>query len=183
MNNQRHSIAERVRGLRDASEVTPSEVSEKTGVSLEVYQQYESGERDLPMSYITRLAAFYRIDPVAILTGCDAHAKTFHVTRKGTGPIVERRHVYHYEALGALFSGRIMEPYIVTVEPSLKDLHLNTHPGQEFNYVISGRLQLTVDGHTMVLEPGDSIYFDALKPHGMKTEGDEPATFLAVITA
>ena len=50
MNNQRHSIAERVRGLRDASEVTPSEVSEKTGVSLEVYQQYESGERDLPMS-------------------------------------------------------------------------------------------------------------------------------------
>ena len=58
------------------------------------------------------------------------------MTRKGGGPVVERRHVYHYEALGARFAGKAMEPFIVTVGPALETLHLNTHPGQEFNYVL-----------------------------------------------
>lgn len=183
MKNQRSIIAERVRGLRDASEVTQSEVAAKTSVPLEVYQKYENGETDVPMSYITVLASFYHVDPTAILTGGDAHAKCFHVTRKGTGPVIERRNVYHYEALGALFKGRMMEPYIVTVEPSLKELHLNSHPGQEFNYILSGKLLLVIDGSEMVLEPGDSVYFDATLPHGMRTEGNAPATFMAIITA
>lgn len=183
MKNQRLAIAERVRGLRDASEITQAEVAENTGVPVETYRMYESGEQDVPMSYLSRLAAFYRVDPTAILTGGDAHARAFHLTRRGRGPVVERRNVYHYEALGASFTGRTMEPYIVTVEPSLKELHLNSHPGQEFNYVLSGRLRLTIGGRTMVLDPGDSVYFDALRPHGMQTADDRPATFLAIITA
>lgn len=183
MKNQRNGIAERVRGLRDASEVTPLEVAAKTGIPEEIYLKYEAGELDVPMSYITILASFYHVDPTQILTGGDAHAKSFHLTRKGTGPIIERRNEYHYEALGALFSGRAMDPYIVTVAPSLREFHLNRHPGQEFNYVISGKLRLVINGKEMVLEPGDSIYFDSMKPHGMRAEGNEPATFLAIITA
>lgn len=183
MANQRQSIAERIKGLRDASDLTSDAVAAETGVSREDYARYEAGEADVPMSYLSVLASFYNVDVTAILTGGDAHAKVFHVTRKGTGPVVARRHQYHYEALGALFAGKAMEPFIVTVEPSLQELHLNSHPGQEFNYVLSGTLTLAVGENTLVLTPGDSIYFDALTPHGMRAEGTEPATFLAVITA
>ena len=183
MENQRQAIAVRVKGLRDASDLTSAEVAAKTGVSVDAYQQYESGAMDVPLSYVSSLAAFYKVDVTAILTGGDAHAKVFHVTRKGSGPVVERRHEYHYEALGALFVGKVMDPYVVTVQPSLKELHLNTHSGQEFNYVISGRMRLTVGGNTVLLGPGDSVYFDSSTPHGMQAEGGEPATFLAVITA
>ncbi|MBQ9431094.1 MAG: helix-turn-helix transcriptional regulator [Kiritimatiellae bacterium] len=184
MKNQRTAIAERIRGLRDAADITELETAEKTGVDVEIYRQYESGELDVPMSYITRLAAFFRIDPTAIITGGDAHARSFYLTRSGTGPVIERVRAYHYEALGAGFSGRAMEPFVVTVEPSLNDRpHLNTHPGQEFNYVLSGRLWLSIDGSELVLNPGDSIYFDALKPHGMRALDNKPTTFLAIITA
>ena len=183
MANQRQSIAERIRGLRDASDLTREAVAAETGLALEDYTRYETGQADVPMSYLSVLAVFYKVEITAILTGGDAHAKVFHVTRKGTGPVVERRHVYHYEALGARFAGKAMEPFIVTVEPSLKDVHLNSHPGQEFNYVLSGSLMLTVGENTLVLTPGDSIYFDASAPHGMRADGNEPATFLAVITA
>jgi mannose-6-phosphate isomerase-like protein (cupin superfamily) len=145
--------------------------------------RYETGAEDVPMSYLSRLAAFYQVEVTALLTGGDAHARVFHVTRKGGGPVVERRHAYHYEALGARFAGKTMEPFIVTVGPALDTPHLNTHPGQEFNYVLSGRLRLSVGGHETVLAPGDSIYFDASVPHGMRAEEGAEATFLAVITA
>lgn len=183
MENQRQSIAERTKGLRDAADLTRAVVAAETGVTVETYTQYETGATDVPMSYLSALASFYNVDITAILTGGNAHAKVFHVTRKGTGPVVARRHVYHYEALGALFASKEMEPFVVTVEPSLKDLHLNTHPGQEFNYVLSGTLKVTVGASAVVLMAGDSIYFAATTPHGMQAEGDGPATFLAVITA
>jgi mannose-6-phosphate isomerase-like protein (cupin superfamily) len=182
MENQRRLIAERIKGLRDSSDVTRAKVAAETGVTAETYTRYEAGVTDVPMSYLSTLAAFYKVDATAILTGGDSHAKVFHVTRRGTGPVVARRHVYHYEALGARFTGKVMDPYLVTVEPVLKELDLNSHPGQEFNYVLSGSLKLTVGGNSLVLFPGDSIYFDATTPHGMQAAGDAPATFLAVIT-
>lgn len=183
MENQRRPIAVRVKGLRDASDLTVDEVAAKTGVPVETYIRYETGEQDVPLSYVSALAACYKVDVTALLTGGDAHAKVFHVTRKGTGPVVERSHVYHYEGLGALFAGKVMDPYVVTVEPTLRELHLNSHPGQEFNYVLAGLLRLTVGDNTLVLTPGDSVYFDSATPHGMQAEGAAPATFLAVITA
>ena len=75
-----------------------------------------------------------------------------------------------------------MEPFIVTVAVP-QETHLNAHPGQEFNYVLSGRLRLTIRENTLLLEPGDSIYFNATVPHGMRADGSEPVTFLAMITA
>lgn len=179
----RREIAERIKGLRDASGQTRAAVAQATGVAVETYTQYEAGLTDIPMSFLVGLAAHYRVEPASILTGGDVHAKVFHVTRRGMGPVVERRHVYHYEALGAQFAGKKMEPFIVTVEPALKTLHLNTHPGQEFNYVLSGMLRVTVGASTVILSPGDSIYFDASTPHGMQAEGATAASFLVVITA
>ena len=108
MNNQREAIAERIRGLRDASDVSEADVAQRTGITIETYRKYETGILDVPMSYITILAAFYHVDPTVILTGSDAHAKAFHLTRKGTGAIIERRNVYQYEALGTRFANRVM---------------------------------------------------------------------------
>ena len=38
-----------------------------------------------------------------------------------------------------------------------------------------------VDGKEMVLEEGDSVYFDATKQHGMQALNDKKAKFLAII--
>lgn len=182
MKNQWQEIGLRIRAVREALDLTCATVSENTGATEELYTRYESGEVDVPMSYLTRLAAFFNVEVGTLLTGHDAHARLFDITRKGTGPAVARRHVYAYEALASRFIGKRMESFVVTVEPSLKAGQVNTHAGQEFNYVLSGRLRLTVGGHVSLLEPGDSIYFDAIAPHGMQAEGDVPAVFLAVIT-
>jgi quercetin dioxygenase-like cupin family protein len=47
--------------------------------------------------------------------------------------------------------------------------------------VLSGRLMLQFAGKELILEAGDSIYFDARKPHGMKALDGKPVQFLAII--
>lgn len=67
------------------------------------------------------------------------------------------------------FKGRKADPFIVTVGPKPENtpVYFNTHEGQEFNLVIEGRMLLNINGKELILNPGDSLYFDSSKPHGM----------------
>jgi quercetin dioxygenase-like cupin family protein len=66
-------------------------------------------------------------------------------------------------------------------ENESKPLSLSTHPGQEFDYVLEGKLFISVGGREIELEAGDSIYYDSGEPHGMKAIGGKPARYLAII--
>lgn len=181
MNSQIKQIAQRLRGLRDALDLTLQEAAGKCNISEEEYAQYESGNSDIPMSFICQVAQTFDIETTALISGDEPHAKTYFVTRKGTGAGVERTKVYKYQALASGFRNVKAEPFEVTVEPNDLPIHLNTHPNQEFNFVLEGSLQLQIAGNDLILNEGDSIYFDASKPHGMKALNNKVVKFLAVI--
>lgn len=181
MNTQIKQIAERLRGLRDALDLTTDVVASKCGVSQEDYEKYESGDFDIPMSFICDLAQTFGVETTALISGNDPHSLAYFVTRKGTGSSVERTKIYKYQSLAHGFRNAKAEPFEVTVEPSDKPLHLNSHTGQEFNYILEGTMNLQIAGNDITLNEGDSIYFDSSKPHGMKALNGEKVTFLAVI--
>lgn len=181
MNHQIRQIADRLRGLREALDLTTEEFATKIGVEKTEAELYESGNADIPMSFLFRAAQTFGIDTTELLSGETARASAFFVTRKGTGISVERRKAYKYQALGAGFVGNHSEVFEVTVEPSDEAISLNTHIGQEFNYILQGTMQLHIAGNDLVLSEGDSIYFDSAKLHGMKALGGEKVIFLAVI--
>ena len=136
MNNQIRLIAERLRGLREALDLSTEEFAAKIGVDKADYEQHESGKFDIPMSLLFRVAQTFGIDTTELLSGDTARASAFYVTRKGTGISVERRRAYKYQALGAGFVGNKSEIFEVTVEPNDEIITLNSHTGQEFNYLL-----------------------------------------------
>ena len=115
--------------------------------------------------------------------GEEPKMSSYFITRAGAGVSVERRKAYKYEALASGFRDRKADPFIVTVEPSPADapMHLNSHEGQEMNYVLEGRLLLSLNGKELTLNVGDSLYFDSSLPHGMKALDGKPVRFLAII--
>ena len=177
-------VATRLQGLRDALELTPEEIATTCGIAPELYNLYESGGCDIPVSFLHRLAGAYGVELTALLFGGEPKMQAYYVTRAGHGVKVERTAAYSYQDVAAGFANRAMAPFIVTVEPHHPDtpLTINTHQGQEFNYVLEGQLEVTVAGHAVVLNPGDSIMFDARRPHGMRTIGGSPVRFLAIIS-
>lgn len=75
-----------------------------------------------------------------------------------------------------------MEPFIVTLEPvPVREKHLSVHEGEEFIYVLEGRMKIRLGDHSDVLDPGDSIYFNCKTPHHVTCEGAMSAKILAVI--
>jgi len=184
MNEQIRQIAERMRGLRDALDLTSDQAAQACELSLQEYEKYESGQADIPMSVLCKMAAAYNVEISALITGDEPYMSSYFLTRKDKGKTVERRKAYKYQALAMGFKNAKAEPFIVTVEPNDLDksqLHLNSHEGQEFNMVLEGDLLLIIDGKELILHEGDSIYFDSGKPHAMKALNNRPVRFFAII--
>lgn len=175
-------VASRLAGLRDALELAPEEVAEACGVEVETYLNYESGEHDIPISFIQNLASIYGVQVPELLFGTSPRMSSYYVTRAGKGARVERSKAYSYESLAEGFADRIMHPFRVTLEPDNNaTAKPNSHPGQEFNYVVSGREELHIANKVIVLNPGDSIVFDARLPHYMQALDNQPLEFLSLI--
>lgn len=183
MENQIQLIASRLKGLRDVLEITEEQVAADCHLDADVYRTYESGHVDIPVSVLFNIARTYGIEMTALLTGEEPHMHGYSLTRKMQGPQVDRSVAYKYHALAANFINRKADPFMVTVEPKdpLSPIPLNAHKGQEFNYILKGRLKLIITGKEMILEEGDSIYFDSSLPHGMIALDEKECQFLAII--
>ncbi len=182
MNGQIREIALRLHGLRDLLDISVEEMAITCNVSDIEYLKYESGESDIPIGALQNISKKYDVGLTALLFGDEPNMKSYFLTRKGQGTAMERTRAYKYQALAAGFVGRRAEPFIVTVEPDSEEkaIQQNSHNGQEFNYVLEGRLLLSINGHELVLNEGDSLYFDATLPHGMKALDGKTVRFLAV---
>ncbi|MCG6189412.1 helix-turn-helix domain-containing protein [Maribellus maritimus] len=181
MNGQIREIALRLRGLRDLMDIPVEEMATACNISTNEYLEYESGDNDIPIGALQNISKKYNVELTALLFGSEPTMKSFFLTRKGQGTAMERISAYKYQSLAAGFVGRKADPFIVTVEPNENRLHLNSHNGQEFNYVLEGRMLLSVGGHELTLNEGDSLYFDASLPHGMKALQNETVKFLSLI--
>ena len=84
-----------------------------------------------------------------------------------------------------MFKKKLAEPYYVTYEYSEelqnKPIHLTKHSGQEFDFILSGRIKVQVGEHIEVLNEGDSIYYNSSSPHGMIAVDGRDCLFIAVV--
>ena len=79
---------------------------------------------------------------------------------------------------GSIYKNVILE---TTVSPEKEPAKMNKHNGHEFDYVLQGSLKCKIGEKEIILEEGDSIYFDSVYPHGIQSNTDQPAKFLAIV--
>ena len=85
-------------------------------------------------------------------------------------------------SLAAGKTARHMEPFLIDVKPAVGHA-LSSHEGEEFLFVLSGELDVEYGKDTHVLGAGDSIYYDSIVPHQVRSAGEAPARILAVVYA
>jgi len=184
MEKEIKEIAQRLRTLREIEGIGEEEMAQALGKSPAEYRRYENGEADFPFSFLYTAAGKLKVDLTDLLTGEGARLSVYSLVRKGGGLTMERRLAYNYRHLAPIFKNRIMEPFMVRVEPRDTDsaVDKNAHAGQEINYIVNGSMTLFIGGNSVLLQEGDLVYFDAQSPHAMRAEGGAPCEFLAIIS-
>jgi transcriptional regulator with XRE-family HTH domain len=181
-------VGSRIKAFREQHGLSLQQMAEKTGFSSALLSQIENRMISPPLGALVRIANAF-VTPVSALLG-DREERAFAIVRREerlrtasrVGLKDGGRPGYTYEALGAGKAGRRMEPFIVRLQPAPKGgFRRNAHEGEEFLYVLSGRVEVVLGRHSDVLSEGDSIYYDSTIPHHVHSADDAETMILAVI--
>lgn len=185
MQEKLKEIAQRIYALRDIFGYSIAEMAEAAELSCEEYEAYEQGDRDFSFTFLYNVARKLGVDMTELFTGETPHLSSYCVIRKGEGLPMERNRGFKYNHLAFLVKDRIGDPFLVYAKYNQEEdegpIHLNYHEGQEFDYILNGKLKVMIDDLEYILEPGDAIYYNSKHGHGMVATGGEDCTFLAVV--
>lgn len=183
--NNLKEVAQRIHEMREISGLSVGEMAQKTEVSREQYMAYESGEVDLPFTFIHKCALTFNVGMSDLLEGQSARLSSYTVSRKGHLQDKITEDGIQIVNMAPMFVNKIAEPYWVTYEYSeeLQDqpIHTTRHSGQEFDYILKGRLKVQVGDNIEYLSEGDSIFYNSSSPHGMIAVDGRDCTFLALV--
>ena len=177
--------ARRIRELRQIMGLSVEDMARRTDLSVEEYVQCEEGNRNLSIAFLYRCVLIFGVDMGDLLEGHSPKLRSYALTRKGEGQRIEEAHNMIGFNLAADFRNRIALPLYMEVkyrpEAENEPIPLITHEGQECDIVIRGHLKIQIGDHTEVLHPGDTIYYDSSKPHGMIAAEGEDCAFYAIV--
>jgi transcriptional regulator with XRE-family HTH domain len=183
------AIGQNVKSLREAMGYTLQDLAEYTGLSRALLTQIENEHVSPPISTLIKIANALQSDVSFFFQDRGQQEKTV-VVRSDERLLSPRRQVkgklelgYTYEALAHKKAFKRMEPFLVTFDPKpAEDVIQLSHEGEEFHFLLSGQLEFSSQEQTIVLNPGDSIYFDSEQLHGFRALGGEQAQALVVVS-
>jgi len=185
MNYEIKEVSARLKATREYLDITAEFMAEKTRTPIAEYHSLENGEKDFSLSFLNECAITLGVELIELLTGTEPRLQKYSIIKSGKGLSIDRRVGFTYQHMAYLFKHKMVEPLIVTAPYSEaeqdKPVHLNSHAGQEMNFIVSGSLKFIIDGKTEILEAGDCVYFDSSHPHGMIACGGKDCVFLAVL--
>ena len=110
MEDKIKEIAGRIRELRLITGFSVEEMAQRTGISVEEYEQCEAGNRNLSIAFLYRCTLSFGVDMGDLLEGRSAKLRQYDLTRKGEGQRIEEAHHMVGFNLAAGFRNRIALP-------------------------------------------------------------------------
>lgn len=179
-------IGPRLREMRKRQSFTLEALAEKTDLTKGYLSKIENGKKVPPIATLSRISMamncdisfFFQGDGVS--NGLDDRVS---IVRSD-----ERQQVirggssfgYDYESVAHKKQHKAMEPFVFTFPADIKEGPFFEHDGEEFLFILSGTVEVEFADNTVILDPGDTVYFDSSVPHRGKSVNGK-ATALVVI--
>jgi len=181
-------ITKRLKEIRLNKKLTLDNLAKLTGFTKGYLSQIENASQPPPIYTLSRISYALGVDVTELFDRTPAVESYQEITisRRNHYKLHNRESTpygYIFEDLAPLKKGKNMEPFFVTVGFDRKiDIQKDfRHDGEEFIYVLEGKLKLFFKGEGYILDEGDCVYFDADKPHSGMSLGDKEAKLLIVI--
>jgi transcriptional regulator with XRE-family HTH domain len=179
-------IGGKIKEHRRARRYTLETLGQKTGLSRSFLSKLENGKTSPSVPTLLRIAQALGTSVSEILEGLSETSDEKLITIRSA----ERRAVardgsnfgYSYEML-ARKKGSAFEAFVVRFMPGRRPSEAFVHAGYEFNYVLKGQVQLVHGNQSLVLDVGDSAYYDSSVPHYGIARGSREAQVLAILIA
>jgi transcriptional regulator with XRE-family HTH domain len=177
-------LGNRVRQTRTARGITLEQLATLTGFTTSYLSKIENRRKVPPIATLARIARALEVDIAYFFEGERAtEDETVSVVRANERQPVIRGGTtfgYDYEGLAHTKRNKHMKPFVFTFPSSIsKDVSFE-HEGEEFVFVLSGRVKFEAGGRSWVLQAGDSLYMDSSIPHRGHSIGGEAKALVII---
>lgn len=180
------AIGSEVRSFRKQLKLTVTEVAKAASLSPGMLSKIENGNTSPSLATLHALSRALNVPVTSFFRKYEEQRDCTYVPA-GQGLIIERRGTragHQYQLLGHTVGKQVMvEPYLITLTEESEVFPLFQHDGQEFVYILSGKVVYRHGDRTYRLMPGDSLFFDADAPHGPEELVEVPILLLSVIVS
>ncbi|AXF21983.1 XRE family transcriptional regulator [Burkholderia pyrrocinia] len=172
-------IGQRIRRLRREAKKTLLEVATEAKLSVGFLSQVERHLTGISLSSLVNVAKALGVPLGALI---DQPRQAQPDSHEGSRePYAVDSTSQWYERLSTTFDGSQINAVKVQMMEGYRSEWV-AHGGDEFVYVLAGRICYTIGKKDYPLSPGDSLHFDARKRHRVANVGDGPAELIAVGT-
>lgn len=172
------SFGARLQELRRLHNWTLQELADRSGLSKAFLSRLESGDRQASIAAVLTLSRIFGVS-LASLFDSDLAMDPCIVVR-GANAVEQKVNGLTYSTLSKASNLFKLQPIRVKVSRSRPGSEHYRHEGEEWIYVLSGSLTLSLAGNTYDLERGDAAHFDSRLPHRLIARGKTDAELLLV---
>ncbi len=171
-------FGDKIKSMRKARNWSVEKLAASTGQTPEFIHQVENDEIAPPVSFLVRLAGAIGIDPGTFLKS-DEKAR---ILNRRTDAYVKRTKNYSYQTLTSGSENDHLRAFMVTIKPHHAHKPVAyKHEGEEFIFVMDGKLEFTLGSKVYVLTKGESIHFNSDIPHKLKSLSSDKTQCLVML--
>ncbi|PHS30402.1 MAG: XRE family transcriptional regulator [Methylophaga sp.] len=178
-------IGMKVKQARQESGLKIADVAQLSEISQGMVSKIENAQVATSLDTLQRLCNAIGLPFSQLFQEYDKPDSNAHFTKSGQGLEVvgrgtQKGHKYHllaYQRGGR----RNVEPFIITMDDLAEVFPTFAHPGEEFIYLVEGKLLYQHGNSEYEMEPGDSLVFDGNIPHGPLKLLEVPIKLISVI--
>ena len=178
------AIGAQIRQRRKKLEITGAELAATAHLSPGMLSKIENGQVSASLSTLQSLARALNLPLSALFTPFEEQRDCSYV-KAGRGVSIERRGTkagHLYQLLGHSLGGNIViEPFLITLSNEARPYTAFQHAGLEIIYMLTGKVIYRHADRSYLLEPGDTLFFDAAAAHGPEELIELPMTYLSII--
>ena len=174
---KRQPFGKRVMNMRRERKLTLKDVANETGLAKEYISNLEKGEIIPPVAVILQLSKALGIDSSILL-----REEKEEEGKKKDRDYQKRTEDYAYETLTPEARDKHLKAFRVFIDP--KSAHKGVsyqHPGEEFIYVLKGKLEVMIGENRNVLGPNECIHFNSTIVHKLKNLSSRKAELVVVL--
>jgi transcriptional regulator with XRE-family HTH domain len=169
-------IGERIRNLRQLSNLTQEELAERAGLTKGFISQVERDLTSISLDSLIQILGALDEDISEFFRDSTGEEKI--VYREDDRVAIEKEKIQRFELLVPGSTNRRIEPILLTLREGQVTPKERPHEGEEFGYVLRGRVTLRFGKEVLKLKTGECFYLSAEKEHWLQNTSSTEAIIL-----
>jgi transcriptional regulator with XRE-family HTH domain len=172
----------RIRKIRLEQNRTLQDIADSCGFTKSLLSKIETGKTVPAVATLVKIAEKLGVSVSVLLDDNDNNGTVYTpqsvIERKG---MITTEKGYSFFPIAVERREKMMQPFLFIAKKGQIKTNGLSHEGEEFIYIMKGKIAYKVGEEEYLLQPGDSLYFNSIQSHELIPISEE-VHYLAVFT-